>query len=73
MFPVATPLAALDFEQLARLNVPGGTIRNIATYAAFLAADMEQPIRMEHMLQAARAEYSKLEKPLTAAEAGGWT
>jgi hypothetical protein len=73
VFPAATPVAALDFDKLARLNVPGGIIRNIATSAAFLAADMQQPVRMEHMLQAARAEYSKLEKPLTAAEAGGWT
>ena len=57
----------------ARLNIPGGIIRNIATHAAFLAAGTDEPIRMVHLLRATRAEYSKLEKPLTAAELGGWT
>ena len=39
--PAATPRSAgLDFDtRLARLNVAGGTIRNIAMHAAFLAAD----------------------------------
>ena len=40
--------------------------------AAFLAADAQEPIRMAHVLQAARAEYMKLEKPLTGAEIGDW-
>ena len=37
--PTATPVGDLDFDQLAQLNVSGGVIRNIATHAAFLAAD----------------------------------
>ena len=58
--------------KLARLNVAGGNIRNIALNAAFLAADAGEPVRMTHLLRAARSEYAKLEKPLTEAEIGGW-
>jgi hypothetical protein len=52
--------------------VAGGSIRNIALYAAFLAAEADEPVRMAHVLRAARGEYAKLEKTLTEAEIGGW-
>ena len=68
----ATPTANLDLARLARLNVAGGNIRNIALNAAFLAADAGEPVGMAHLLQASRGEYAKLEKPLTEAEIGGW-
>jgi hypothetical protein len=73
VFPRETPLDDLDERQLARLNVTGGSIRNIALNAAFIAADEGTPVRMSHLLLAARTEYTKLGKPLTDAEAGGWT
>ncbi|MDZ8239277.1 MAG: ATP-binding protein [Nostoc sp. ChiQUE01a] len=73
VFPVNTPTADLDALQLARLNVAGGNIRNIALNAAFLAADAGEPVQMKHVLRAAQTEYTKLEKPLTDAEIGGWT
>ncbi|HUL53032.1 MAG TPA: ATP-binding protein [Opitutaceae bacterium] len=72
MFPAETPVDGLDPARLARLNVAGGNIRNIALNAAFLAADAEEPVRMKHVLRAARTEYAKIEKPLTEAEIGGW-
>jgi ATPase family associated with various cellular activities (AAA) len=72
IFPAATPTEGLDIAKLARLNVPGGNIRNIALHAAFLAADAGEPVRMAHLLQAAHGEYSKLEKPLTETESRGW-
>ncbi|HEX5439266.1 MAG TPA: ATP-binding protein, partial [Ktedonobacterales bacterium] len=72
VFPAATPTADLNIAQLARLNVAGGNIRNIALNAAFLAADAETAVGMSHLLQASRSEYAKLEKPLTEAEIGGW-
>jgi ATPase family associated with various cellular activities (AAA) len=72
IFPAQTPTEELAIDKLARLNVAGGNIRNIALNAAFLAADANQPVRMNHMLRAARAEYAKIEKPLTDAEIGGW-
>lgn len=73
IFPRATPTDGLDYAQLSRLNITGGNIRNIALNGAFLAADAGEPVRMKHLLSAARSEYSKLEKPLTEAEVGGWT
>jgi hypothetical protein len=72
IFPPDTPTERLDIDALARLNVTGGTIRNIALNAAFLAADGGEPVTMAHLLQAARSEYAKLEKTLTDAEIEGW-
>ena len=72
VFPADTPTEHLDPSGLARLNVAGGNIRNIALNAAFLAADAGDPVRMTHLLRAAHSEYAKLEKPLTDAEIGGW-
>ena len=72
VFPPRTPLGALDFDRLAQLNVPGGVIRNIATHAAFFAADEHSAVEMAHVLRAVRVEYAKLDRPLTPAETGGW-
>ena len=72
VFPRQTPLDGVDPESLSRLNVSGGNIRNIALNAAFIAADSQEPVRMTHLLRAARSEYAKLEKPLTDAEVEGW-
>ncbi len=72
IFPEETPTQGLDEVRLAQLNVAGGNIRNIALHAAFLAAEAGQPVEMEHILAGARAEYAKLEKPLTAGETRGW-
>jgi ATP-dependent 26S proteasome regulatory subunit len=72
IFPPDTPTEGLDVDKLARLNVAGGNIRNIALNAAFLAADAGEPVRMTHLLRAARGEYAKLEKPLTDIEIAGW-
>jgi len=62
----------LEIAKLARLNITGGNIRNIAMQAAFLAADRNEPVTMSHLLRAARGEYDKLEKPLTETEIAGW-
>ena len=72
IFPLETPTENLDAGKLARLNVAGGNIRNIALNAAFLAADSNESVRMSHLLRAAQGEYTKLEKSLTEAEVGGW-
>ncbi len=70
MFPPEAPLGTLDFNALARLEVPGGNIRNIVINAAFLAAGAREPIAEAHLLQAARREYAKIDKLVTAAEFG---
>jgi ATP-dependent 26S proteasome regulatory subunit len=72
VFPRRTPTDGLDPAVLSRLSVAGGNIRSIALNAAFAAAEGDEPVRMKHLLVAARAEYDKLEKPLTDAEIGGW-
>jgi hypothetical protein len=72
IFPAKTPTDNLDLGALSRLSVSGGNIRSIALNAAFAASDSDEPVRMNHLLRAARMEYDKLEKPLTEAEIGGW-
>jgi SpoVK/Ycf46/Vps4 family AAA+-type ATPase len=72
IFPAETPLSDLDAQRLAQLNVAGGNIRNIALGAAFLAAAEGGTLHMEHLLRAARSEYTKLEKPISDAEVAGW-
>lgn len=72
IFPSDTPTEYLDVEKLARLNVAGGNIRNIALNAAFLAAEESGPVRMMHLSCAARSEYLKLDKPLAGNETKGW-
>lgn len=72
VLPSATPQADLDPARLAQLGATGGVIRNIAMHAAFLAADAAEPVRMSHLLAAARTEYAKLDRPLGRAETAGW-
>lgn len=72
VFPATTPTQGLVYERLARLSITGGNIRNIALNAAFIAADADQPVMMKHLLQAAKREYLKLERPLTDTEIKGW-
>jgi hypothetical protein len=72
-FPPAAPLESVEFARLARLNVSGGSIRNIALTAAFLAAEAERGISMDDLLRAARHDAAKRERPLSDAETRGWT
>jgi SpoVK/Ycf46/Vps4 family AAA+-type ATPase len=72
VFPSATPTTGLDPKKLAQLNVTGGNIRNIALNAAFLAAASTRSVNMGHVLQAARLEAHKIERPLSDTEIRGW-
>ena len=72
IFPAETPTQGLDAKKLSQLNVAGGNIRNIALNAAFLAADSGNPVQMGHLLQAARMEAQKIERPLSESEIRGW-
>ena len=72
IFPPETPTENLDFERLAQLSVSGGSIKNIAVNAAFLAAGEEAPVSMGQILGAARLESVKLQRPLSSAEVRGW-
>lgn len=72
VFPENTPVEGLDIHKLARLNVAGGNIRNIALSAAFLAADAGEPVRMTHLARAVHSEFAKIERPVPEAEIAGW-
>ena len=63
-FPPETETEGLDYDALARLEIAGGNIAVIAVNAAFLAAAERGPVRMAHVLRAARAEFRKLDKEL---------
>jgi hypothetical protein len=62
-FPAEAPLGELDYAALARLNLAGGNIRSIALGAAFKAADLDKAIDQTVLVETARAEFAKLERP----------
>ena len=72
IFPPNTPLDSLNLNHLARLNIPGGNIRNIALHASFLAAEEGVPVGMKQIKRAALVEYHKSERPMTREELGDW-
>jgi hypothetical protein len=72
VFPPETPTEGLDLQRLARLALAGGSIRNIALSAAFLAAEEGAPVRMGHLLRAVHSEFAKLDRPLPEAEVRDW-
>ena len=53
---------------LVSLNLTGGNIHSIALNAAFLTAQAGAPLTMERVLEAARMEFRKLNKPINEAE-----
>ena len=70
VFPPQADLQAIDFARLARFEIPGGHIRNIALAAAFLAASEGVPIGMLHVMRAARREYAKMDRIVQEADFG---
>jgi ATPase family associated with various cellular activities (AAA) len=67
-FPRAAPVEPLDLDRLVKFNLTGGSIHNIALSAAFLAAEARTNVTMPLILQAARAEFRKLERPINEAD-----
>lgn len=67
-FPADTPTAALDYQRLARLNITGGNIHNVALNAAFTAASAASPVTMPIVLDAAKTELRKIERPINDAD-----
>jgi ATPase family associated with various cellular activities (AAA) len=72
IFPAETPTWELDPVKLGKLSVAGGNIRSIALNAAFLAAEANEDLQMKHILEAARSEHIKMEKPFTDVGVKGW-
>ncbi len=71
-FPDELPRAGIDYAKLARLSVAGGSIRNIALSAAFMAAEEGHPLGMAQLLRGAHLEAAKRNKPFSEAETRGW-
>ncbi len=64
VFPPNTPVDDhLDLSRLAKFNLTGGNIHNVALNAAFLAAQEDDAITMPLLLNAVRTEFKKLERP----------
>ncbi|PTR34027.1 ATPase family protein associated with various cellular activities (AAA) [Luteibacter sp. OK325] len=68
VFPARAAAGALDIERLSRLALTGGSIQGIALNAAFAAASAGAQITMPLILDAARAEFRKLDKPINEAD-----
>ena len=68
VFPPQVRLEGIDFDRLARFNLTGGSIHNIALAAAFTAAETDGRITMPILLDAARSEYRKLGTPVSEAD-----
>jgi SpoVK/Ycf46/Vps4 family AAA+-type ATPase len=64
VFPADVPQSGLDYDRLARLHIAGGNIYNIALNAAFMAARAKGAVTMPMVLEAARDEFRKLERPI---------
>lgn len=64
IFPKETPQSQdIDFEFLARsFQISGGSIKNIALNAAFLAAEKAMTVNMEHIIWATKREFQKMGK-----------
>jgi hypothetical protein len=59
------PRLRVDFGALARLNLTGGSIHNIAVNSAFLAATRDRRITWPIVLEAVRGELRKLDRPIS--------
>jgi AAA+ superfamily predicted ATPase len=66
VFPKSVPVDDLDIVRLAKFDLAGGNIRNIALGASFMAAEEDLPINMAHITRATRQEYDKIGRPFPA-------
>jgi AAA+ superfamily predicted ATPase len=67
IWPANVPLAdEVDLAFIAReVKVSGGSIKNIALSAAYLASAQDSSIEMSHLIQAANREFGKLGRSLS--------
>jgi SpoVK/Ycf46/Vps4 family AAA+-type ATPase len=64
IWPMDLPLGDdVDLGYVARtFRLSGGSIKNVAVAAAFLAAEREEPVRTVHLVRATRREFQKMGK-----------
>lgn len=66
IWPSETPLDSdVDLSFMAQqFKLSGGNIKNVALAAAYLAAAVDSPVKMTHLLQATEREYQKMGRVL---------
>ncbi len=74
IWPKETPLDEdLDLKFVARqFKLAGGSIKNIALAAAFLAAEAHSKVAIAHVLRATRREFQKMGKTVAKVEFGAY-
>ncbi len=74
VFPASAPLGPdLDLGLIAKqFKLAGGSIRNIALLAAYLAAEDGTSIGMNQLIRAVKREYQKMGKLVTEGDFGSW-
>jgi SpoVK/Ycf46/Vps4 family AAA+-type ATPase len=72
-FPQGVETEGIVPDKLARLAITGGMIHNIALGAGFRAAGRGGPVSMMDVLESARAEYAKMNRPLGEIEGRDWS
>jgi hypothetical protein len=74
MFPKGSPLEKdIDFDFLSKFEIAGGTIKNAAISAAFLAARQKCKINMKHMLLSVSEEFKKQGNNLISSDFGEYS
>jgi hypothetical protein len=66
--PDGVPRDSLDHDRLARLHLTGGNIHGIVLNAAFAAAQSGTAVSMPLLLESAKQELHKLERPVHEAD-----
>jgi hypothetical protein len=66
------PRGDLDLALVASFELSGGSIRNAALTAAFLAAGRDRPIGMAELLAAVVDEFGKLRQRVSTGQLGPW-
>lgn len=70
VFPDTLPLSSqLNLDLIAKhFELSGGSIRNVALAAAFLAAEDGKVVKKKHLVHAIKREYQKIGRTITAKE-----
>src|SRR4029077_17471620 len=70
--PSQAPVAELDLDALARLELAGGSVVTGAVNAGVAPAASDEPIGMGHIAAAARAELTKLDRLVREGDFEAW-
>ncbi len=72
IFPSATPVHNLNYDELATLELTGAEIKTMALRAAYLAAASEDSVKMKYIYHTLKEELMKVNLMLTPGEFRHW-